>query len=59
MVLYRYLLRPPVAQDRLRLKAEGPRVIRQILAYLGLSTEVPQPRPQPARAAEIFSDTYA
>lgn len=46
---------------RMRLIAtiEDPRVIRQILAHLGLPTEVPQPRPPPARAADLFADLSA
>ena len=38
---------------------EDPRVIRQILTHLGLPTEIPSPRPPPARAADLFSDISA
>ncbi len=38
---------------------EDPRVIRQILAHLGLPTEVPQPWPPPARPADLFSGVSA
>lgn len=104
--LCRYLLRPPVAQDRLRLTSDGrvllelptdaprtprywawadlmrrafdidvlacprcggrmrllatiedPRVMRQILAHLGLPTEVP--RSPPVRAADFSYDIHA
>ena len=44
---------------RLLATIEDPRVIRQILAHLGLPTKVPRPRPPPARAADLFSDTLA
>jgi len=51
----------PRCSGRMRLLAtiEDPRVIRQILAHLGLPTEGPQPRPPPARAADLFSDIPA
>ena len=51
----------PRCGGRMRLLAtiEDTRVIRQILAHLGLPTEVPRPRPPPARAADLFSDTLA
>ncbi|MFQ5830877.1 MAG: hypothetical protein ACE5JD_17225, partial [Candidatus Methylomirabilia bacterium] len=38
---------------------EDPQVIRQILAHLGLPTEVPRARPPPARAADLFADVPA
>ncbi|MFQ5828118.1 MAG: hypothetical protein ACE5JD_03045 [Candidatus Methylomirabilia bacterium] len=38
---------------------EDPRVIRQILTHLGLPTEIPQPRPPPAQAADLFADIPA
>ncbi len=49
---------------RMRLLAtiEDPLVIPQILAHLGLPTEVPflgPPRPPPARAADLFADMPA
>ncbi len=48
----------PRCGGRMRLIAtiEDPRVIRQILAHLGLLTEVPHPRPPPPQAADLFSD---
>jgi hypothetical protein len=51
----------PRCGSRMRVIAtiEDPRVIRQILAHLGLPTEGPQPRPPPARAADLFSDIPA
>jgi len=51
----------PRCGGRMRLIAtiEDPRVIRQILAHLGLPTEVPQPRPPPARPAALFADVPA
>ncbi|MBI4609726.1 MAG: hypothetical protein HY726_12040 [Candidatus Rokubacteria bacterium] len=47
----------PRCGSRMRLIAtiEDPRVIRQILVHLGLPAEVPQPRPPPARHADLFS----
>jgi hypothetical protein len=49
----------PRCGGRMRLIATiaDPRVIRPILAHLGLPTEVP--RPPPARAADRFSDLSA
>lgn len=38
---------------------EDPRVIRQILTPLRLPTEIPSPRPPPARAAALVSDISA
>jgi hypothetical protein len=51
----------PRCGGRMRLLAtvDNSRVIRQILAHLGLPTEVPQPRSPPARAADLFSDIHA
>ncbi len=54
----------PRCGGRMRLLAtiEDPQVIRQILAHLGLPTEVPflsPPRPPPARAADLFADMPA
>ena len=40
---------------RLIATIEDPHVIHRILAHLGLPTEVPQPRPPPARAADLSS----
>jgi len=44
---------------RLLATIEDPRVVRRILAHLGLPTEVPQPRPPPAQAADLFADIPA
>lgn len=44
---------------RLLATIEDPRVIHRLLAHLGLPTEVPQARPPPARAADLFSGIYA
>ncbi|MFQ5828423.1 MAG: hypothetical protein ACE5JD_04620 [Candidatus Methylomirabilia bacterium] len=46
---------------RMRLIAtiEDPRLIRQILDHLGLPTEIPQPRPPSAQAADPFADIPA
>ena len=54
----------PRCGGRMRLVAtiEEPRIIREILAHLGLPTEVPHarpPRPPPARAADLFSNMSA
>ncbi len=54
----------PRCGGRLRLLAtlEDPQVSRQILAHLGLPTEVPvlsPPRPPPARAADLVADLPA
>ena len=51
----------PRCGGRMRLLAtiEDPRVIRRILAHLGLPTEVPQPRPPPAQAADLLADLPA
>ncbi len=47
----------PRCGDHMRLIAtiEDPRVIRRILAHLGLPTEVPQSRPPPAQAADLLA----
>jgi len=51
----------PRCGGRLRLIAtvEDPLVIRRLLADLGLPTEVPRPRPPPARTTDLFSDLPA
>lgn len=51
----------PRCGGRMRLVAtiEDPRVIRQILARLGLPAEVPPPRPPPARPAGLFAGVPA
>jgi hypothetical protein len=51
----------PRCGGRMRLIAtlEDPRVIRRILAHLGLPTEIPQPRPPPARAGDLVGDSPA
>ncbi len=54
----------PRCGGRMRLLAtiEDPRIIREILAHLGLPTEVPyarSPRPPPAGPADLFSDMSA
>jgi hypothetical protein len=51
----------PRCGGRMRLLAtiEDPRVVRRILAHLGLPTEVPQPRPPPAQAADLLADLPA
>ncbi len=50
----------PRCGGRMRLIStiEDPRVIRQILAHLGLPTEVPHRRPPPARPAALFADIH-
>jgi hypothetical protein len=54
----------PRCGGRMRLIAtiEDPRIIREILAHLGLPTEVPHarpPRPPPTGPADLFSDLPA
>jgi hypothetical protein len=44
---------------RLLATLEDPRVIRRTLAHLGLPTEIPQPRPPPARAGDLFGASPA
>ncbi|MFQ5830016.1 MAG: hypothetical protein ACE5JD_12805 [Candidatus Methylomirabilia bacterium] len=44
---------------RLIATIEDPQVIRQIPTHLGLPTEIPQPRPPPAHAADLFADIPA
>ncbi|MFQ5898507.1 MAG: hypothetical protein ACE5JN_09695 [Candidatus Methylomirabilia bacterium] len=41
---------------RLIATIEDLRVIHQVLVHIGLPTEIPQPRPPPARAADLFCD---
>lgn len=55
------MLACPRCGGRMRVIAtiEDPRVLHRILTHLGLPTEVPQPRPPPAPAADFFFDRPA